>query len=245
MEGSVPVGSDGRMEFVPMRFANIEEARQVVSAIRSLVRCPLGAAFREGPYEAMIVSGLDAREPLLFFSRGACTASRLAGIRLPRGGQALLLDPGAYTRLLSGSESPDDAATPTSRDAGPLRVMIVEDHRDTAVLLASMLETWGFRTAVAFTGEEALQLATEFRPRVVLLDLGLPDRHGYWVAQQMRDRPHDPAMSFVAVTGWSHGAEHVSPAAGISHHLVKPVDPDALRSILRRFASPEDAPQPA
>ena len=48
-------------------------------------------------------------------------------------------------------------------------------------------------------------------------------------------------LSFVVVTGWSHAADHVSPAAGISHHLVKPVDPDALKSILVRFASPEAA----
>jgi CheY-like chemotaxis protein len=224
------------MEFVPMRFANIDEARQVVSAIRSLVKCPLGTAFRGGELEAVIAGSQNEKEPLLWFSRGASAASKVAGIRLPRGGQPRWLEPGTYTLLLAGSESlPEEPAGP-AEGGGPLRVMIIEDHRDTAVMMAQLMESWGCETAVAFSGAEAIAVAARFRPRIVLLDLGLPDRHGYWVAQQIRDHPHDPAMSFIVVTGWSHAADHMSPAAGISHHLVKPVDPDALRTILHGLA---------
>ena len=116
-----------------------------------------------------------------------------------------------------------------------LRVLVVEDQLDTATMLAALLTTWGFEVEVAHTGADAMRLATEFKPRVVLLDLGLPDQHGYRLARRLREEM-GMAASFVVVTGWSQRVDQeLSAAAGISHHLVKPVNPDALRSILQRY----------
>lgn len=117
----------------------------------------------------------------------------------------------------------------------PLKVLIVEDHLDTAAALSNLLSGWGFKGTIARTGADALRLAADFHPRVVLLDLGLPDQHGYTVARQLRDRA-EWRLSIVVVTGWAEAVDKTfSMNFGISHHLAKPVNPDSLRQILQGY----------
>jgi len=71
---------------------------------------------------------------------------------------------------------------------------------------------------------------------VVLLDLALPDLHGYDLARQLRKEAAGRPLYFVAITGWYQIADQLqSAAAGISHHLVKPVNLDMLREILSKY----------
>ncbi len=124
---------------------------------------------------------------------------------------------------------------------GALRVMIVDDNVDAAAMLATLVQTWGHQVGVAHSAHQAVRLAAEFRPRVVLLDLGLPDRHGYDLAQQLRREAGSRRIFFVAVTGWNQIADQVrSAAAGIAHHLMKPVNHDLLREILAAYTATED-----
>ena len=84
---------------------------------------------------------------------------------------------------------------------------------------------------------EAIEVAAEFRPRVVLLDLGLPDRHGYDLAQILRQQAGKRRIYFIAITGWTQIADQIrSSASGINHHLIKPANPDVLREILTAYA---------
>jgi CheY-like chemotaxis protein len=232
------------LDFVELRFLSKDDARLVVSGIQSLVDCPLGAAFRNGHLKAVILRGPLAWEPVLYFSRGARGAARLAGIRLPQNETTVELDQSKYVSLLTLPPKDADAArAPAERDSGPVRILVVEDHLDTASMLAELLKTWGFLPAIAHTGAEAMRVAADFRPRVVLLDLGLPDQHGYEVAERLRETDASGKVSFVVVTGWAQGAylfEHSANAA-ISHHLVKPVDPHTLHTILQPFQSAERA----
>ena len=118
-----------------------------------------------------------------------------------------------------------------------LRVLVVDDNRDAAAMMAALAQSWGHSAIIAHTGTEAAKVAQPFRPRVVLLDLGLPDRHGYDVAELLRRQAGKRKMFFVAVTGWTQLADQVrSKAAGIAHHLVKPVNPQTLRQILAAYA---------
>lgn len=131
-------------------------------------------------------------------------------------------------------------------DDRKLRVLIVDDSADTAEMLAALVTLWGYTTAVAGTGAAALKLAAGFRPTVVLLDLSLPDQHGYEVARALRTAAQRRRIFFVAITGWSQIADQLqSNAAGISHHLVKPVNPNALQRILADYQEVEDAREPA
>ena len=118
-----------------------------------------------------------------------------------------------------------------------LRVLVVDDNRDAAAMMAAIIQSWGHSAIIAHTAFEAVKVAQPFRPRVVMLDLGLPDRHGYDLADILRDQAGQRKIFFVAVTGWTQLADQVrGPAAGIAHHLVKPVNHDVVREILAAYA---------
>lgn len=107
-------------------------------------------------------------------------------------------------------------------------------------MLATLVKQWGHTTVVAHTAADALAVAEGFRPRVVLLDLGLPDKHGYDLAEMLRRQTGNRVLHFIAVTGWSQIADQIrSSASGITHHLMKPVNHDVLREILAAYSAAE------
>jgi len=115
----------------------------------------------------------------------------------------------------------------------PLRMLIVDDNRDAADSLAMLLRTAGNDIRTAYDGIEALQVASEFRPEVVLLDIGLPKLDGHEVAQRLRHEAWGRRVCLIAVTGWSDEADRArSRAAGFDHHLVKPLDTAHLAQLL-------------
>ena len=121
-----------------------------------------------------------------------------------------------------------------------LRVLIVDDNRDAAEALNVMLSAWGQTTRVAYDALAALDVAGKFRPDVVLLDIGLPRLHGYDVARRLRDQPWGRQVLIIAVTGWGQEADRQqSKAAGINHHLIKPVDPETLKKLLAEHMPPD------
>ena len=132
-----------------------------------------------------------------------------------------------------------DSSMPSTDDR--MRVLLVDDNEDTAAVLSILVESWGYHVKVAHTAAEAARIAVDYRPRVVLLDLGLPDEHGYELAIRMRLDAGKRSIAFVAITGWTQIADQLrSTAAGISHHLVKPINHDALRAILDGYRAAQD-----
>ena len=135
--------------------------------------------------------------------------------------------------LASGKDAP--AGVQASDTPAPLpkrRVLIVEDNPDTAAMMDLMLKEWGQETRVAADGIAALEMAKDFRPEVVLLDIGLPRLHGYEVARRMRQQSWASDAYVVAITGWGLEADRQGEAAGIDRRLLKPVDPVVLREVL-------------
>jgi CheY-like chemotaxis protein len=113
------------------------------------------------------------------------------------------------------------------------RVLIVDDNVDAAVTMQLLLTSMGHETSVAGTGIEALERAAEFRPDVVLLDIGLPGLDGYEVARRLRALEGQKPLRIVAVTGWGQqGDKDKAQEAGFDLHLVKPVGPDELAQAL-------------
>ena len=121
-------------------------------------------------------------------------------------------------RAGAGSARGTEAALPRRR------ILVVDDNVDAAKSLARLLtRLYGQEVRVAHDGPAALAAAGEFRPEVVLLDIGLPGMDGYEVARRLRERPEFEETLLVALTGWGQEADRErSRAAGFDHHLVKP-----------------------
>jgi CheY-like chemotaxis protein len=122
---------------------------------------------------------------------------------------------------------------------------VVDDNGDTADSLALLLNMWGHRACVAYDGPAALRVAKEYRPGVVLLDLGLPGLSGYEVARRLRTEPALSEALLVAVTGYGPEERGRCREAGFDLHLTKPVDLGVLQELLARrgrSVPPGDAP---
>lgn len=125
----------------------------------------------------------------------------------------------------------------SSRDPRGLRVLVVDDHRDTADAEAELLKMLGYVVTVALDGSSALEAAKRFRPDVVLLDVGMPDMDGHEVARRIRACSAVP-MTLVAVTGWTSDEDRArSAAAGIDLHLAKPTEMSVLQNVLGKIQS--------
>jgi signal transduction histidine kinase len=133
------------------------------------------------------------------------------------------------------NESPDPSPTsPNSSDA-PQRILVVDDNKDSAETLSMLLELMGNEITVAYDGEQALAMAREIKPDVVLLDVGLPKLNGYEVARLIRQESWGSKPLLVAITGWGQTEDkELSREAGFDHHLVKPVDHDYLLTLIQR-----------
>ena len=113
------------------------------------------------------------------------------------------------------------------------RILVVDDNVDSAESMAMMLKLSGHDVATAHDGLEAVKLAQEFQPDVVLLDLGMPKLDGYEAARSIRQQPWGERMMLVALTGWGQAEDkRRSHEAGFDAHLVKPVDFDALEKLV-------------
>jgi PAS domain S-box-containing protein len=127
------------------------------------------------------------------------------------------------------------AMAPTAGSTGParLRVLVVDDNVDAADALAAVVQLAGCTAQVAYDGPTALTLASQFKPHLVLLDIGLPGMDGHEVGRALRQRPETQETVLVAVTGWGQADDRrKSQEAGFARHLVKPVDPAVLQTVL-------------
>src|SRR5262245_16745696 len=118
-------------------------------------------------------------------------------------------------------------------DRRSLAVLLVDDCKDTVRTEATLLRAWGHSVSIANTGDEALRLAEQSPPDVVLLDLGLPGMDGWEVARRMRQRLPAGRCLIVAVSGYGQEEDRRrSRDAGCDLHLIKPVDPVLLEEML-------------
>jgi CheY-like chemotaxis protein len=127
---------------------------------------------------------------------------------------------------------------PEHRHASPpvpraLRILIVDDNKDSADSMAMLQEIHGHEVRTASNGPEALEIAAAFSPEVVLLDIGLPGMDGYEVAQRLRAMPAMAKAFLIALTGYGTTEDRLRALqAGFDEHLAKPADLETLRQWL-------------
>jgi CheY-like chemotaxis protein len=126
----------------------------------------------------------------------------------------------------SGTENADAASTAR-------RILVVDDNADAANSLKVLLRIWGHDVEIAHSGAAALQLAREFDPELVFLDIGLPEINGYEVARRLRGMVGSENAKIIALSGYGAAHDHLrSKKAGFDLHLVKPVDPRSLPGVI-------------
>jgi CheY-like chemotaxis protein len=139
---------------------------------------------------------------------------------------------GVAADTASGVPGAEGEGQTRSRRAG-LRVLVVEDNRDTADSLRLLLGLYGYEVAVAYSGHDGVRAAEQHRPDVVLCDIGLPGLDGYAVARRLRGNPATAQARLIAVTAYGRDEDRRrSHEAGFEQHLVKPVGPDDLHRVL-------------
>lgn len=148
-----------------------------------------------------------------------------------QGSEFIVRIPAAPSQQVSHQEEVKEQkmpATPSKK-----RVLVVDDNRDSAISMGMMLKIMGYETQTAFDGEAAISAAEEFQPEVILLDIGMPKMNGYDACRHIRSRPWASETVIIAQTGWGQPEDRRrSEEAGFDHHVVKPLDPVLLQSLL-------------
>jgi CheY-like chemotaxis protein len=113
------------------------------------------------------------------------------------------------------------------------RILVVDDNHDSAMSLGMMLKLMGNEIQTAHDGHAAVEAAEQFRPDIILLDIGLPKLNGYDACRRLREQSWSQGTVIVALTGWGQDEDRRrSKEAGFDHHLVKPVEIGDLQKLL-------------
>jgi signal transduction histidine kinase/CheY-like chemotaxis protein len=138
-------------------------------------------------------------------------------------------------RRATPQDMPATARVEVAASITPMSILIAEDNHDTADALALYLQISGNTVRVAYSAAEALTIAKEWRPEVVLSDIGLPDMDGYALIRALRGLESLANTTFVAITGYASDSDKIAAIeAGFDAHMTKPVDAASLEALLQR-----------
>ena len=112
-------------------------------------------------------------------------------------------------------------------------VLVIDDNTDWTDTLAELLHLHGYEAASAYTGQQGLQVAEEFRPDVVILDISMPPPDGLQVCTKLREVPWGRSARVIGATGWTRDTDVArARMAGFDHLLTKPVLFESLQALL-------------
>ncbi|MCW1912011.1 PAS domain S-box protein [Luteolibacter sp. GHJ8] len=140
--------------------------------------------------------------------------------------------------VISLEAPPPDALLPPApqETTGLKHVLVVDDGKSTADILAMFFELEGREVTVAYDGVEALEAATARMPELILMDLGMPRMDGFEAARRIRLLPGGDRVTMIALSGWGQEKDKLrSHGAGFDDHLIKPVSPADLRALMERL----------
>ena len=122
----------------------------------------------------------------------------------------------------------------SNADTAGRKILVADDDQDSAESLAMLFQMMGHEVRSALNGVEAIALAADFQPDLIVLDIGMPGLDGYEVCRRIRQQPGAHTIVIAALTGWTRDEDRDrSQEAGFDYHLVKPVEPDVLVQLVR------------
>ncbi|MDB5338562.1 MAG: domain S-box-containing protein, partial [Planctomycetaceae bacterium] len=161
---------------------------------------------------------------------GGSVRAESAGVG--KGSEFTIVLPLIHGEMSAASEE-GSASHSTEPTASGLRIIVVDDNRDAAVSLSMLLRLQGHDVRVNHDGQSALDVAANYLPDVVFLDLGMPKMDGFGVAERIRTLTGLKNVVLVALTGWGQQQDRKRTAeAGFNYHLVKPPEPTEIESLL-------------
>jgi CheY-like chemotaxis protein len=129
--------------------------------------------------------------------------------------------------------APSPVVAPAHEPELQCRVEVVDDNRDSADSLSMALAAMGAEVRTAYDGAEAIAVAEEFRPDMIVMDIGMPRMDGCEAARRIRNLESGRHVLLVALTGWNQSEDRQRTAeAGFDYHFVKPFDPAVLGTLL-------------
>ena len=121
------------------------------------------------------------------------------------------------------------------------KIMVVDDNHDAASTLANIFRVLGHQVRTAKDGREGVDVAGEFRPQLIFMDIGMPGLNGHEACREIRQQPWGKDMTIVALTGWGQEEERMrSKESGFDQHLVKPLDGSTVAALLRELNGARD-----
>jgi CheY-like chemotaxis protein len=141
------------------------------------------------------------------------------------------------SRLVSSFTSSDSDRRGTPRS---LRIIVADDDRDQVLTLMMLLRDEGHEVQGVYSGSRVLSSIREFDPDVVLLDIAMPEKSGYQIAEEIRKRPRGQRVLLIGISGqYKQTSDKIlAQLNGFDHYLVKPFDTAALLALLAPLSLP-------
>lgn len=115
------------------------------------------------------------------------------------------------------------------------KILVVDDDLPAAMTLTWAMEREGYEVETCFDGSSAMAIADDFRPKVILLDIGMSEMDGLEVCRRIRAHPHLNDTAVYAQTGWADsGMRRQTLEAGFDQHVTKPINIDGLVAMIER-----------
>ncbi len=144
----------------------------------------------------------------------------------------------ALPAVADATLAPRHAPIPSAPPTTGLKVLVVEDNRDAAEVLATVVGLWGHEVRTAFDAPAALHMLDGWKPDVILSDLGLPRMDGYELARRLREPGARCGAVLIALSGYGRDEDkRAARDAGFDHHFVKPPDLQMLADLLEQIAA--------
>jgi CheY-like chemotaxis protein len=148
-------------------------------------------------------------------------------------------DPLATTGLNRSDNKTDGSFPKVERTEGKFLILVVDDSVDNVALISLYLQQQGYRVVTASNGEDAISVASQMIPNLILMDISMPTLDGLGATRRIREQDTLREIPVIAVTAFgTEGFQRAAYDVGVSGYLTKPIDLDRMNQLIARLLSP-------